>query len=113
MYSATGLRELLLACEKYSKEHAIIYNSKKSSVLICKNRATLHVPSPSFAVNDIAIGQVAKVKYLGHVITNDMTDDADMMRQRPDMPPGTDCPYAIRILAFFEMIRPYHVVIRI
>ena len=57
-------------------------NSKKSSVLICKNRATLHVPSPSFAVNDIAIGEVAKVKYLGHVITNDMTDDADMMRQR-------------------------------
>ena len=29
-----------------------------------------------------------------------------------DMPPGTDCPYPIRILAFFEMIRPYHVVIR-
>ena len=61
--SATGLRELLLACEKYSKEHAIIYNYKKSSVLICKNRATLHVPSPSFAVNGIAIGEVAKVKY--------------------------------------------------
>ena len=35
--SATGLQELLLACEKYSKEHATIYNSKKSSVLICKN----------------------------------------------------------------------------
>ena len=80
--SATGLRELLLDCEKYSKEHAIIYNSKKSSVLICKNRATLRVPSPSFAVNDITIGEVANVKYLGHVITNDMTDDADMMRQR-------------------------------
>ena len=30
-----------------------------------------------------------------------------------DMQPGTDCPYPIRILAFFEMIRPYHVVIRI
>ena len=42
----------------------------------------MHVPSPSFAVNGIAIGEVAKVKYLGHVITNDMTDDADMMRQR-------------------------------
>ena len=53
--SATGLWELLLACEKYSKEHAIIYNSKKSSVLRCKNLATLHIPSPSFAVNDIAI----------------------------------------------------------
>ena len=31
----------------------------------------------------------------------------------PDMPPDTDCPYPIRILAFFEMIRPYHIVIRI
>ena len=29
------------------------------------------------------------------------------------MPHGTDCPYPIRILAFFEMIRPYHVGIRI
>ena len=80
--SATGLRELLRTCEKYSKEHAIIYNSKKSSVLICKNRATMHIPSPSFAVNDTVIGEVAKVKYLGHVIANDMTDYADMMRQR-------------------------------
>ena len=80
--SATGLRELLRTCVKYSKEHAIIYNSKKSSVLICKNRVTMHVPSPSFAVNDTVIGEVAKVKYLGHVIANDMTDDADMMRQR-------------------------------
>ena len=79
--STTGLRELLCACEKYSKEHAIIYNSK-NSVLICKNRATMHVHSPSFAVNDTVIGEVATVKYLGHVITNHMTDDADMMRQR-------------------------------
>ena len=48
---------LIFSYLKYSKEHAIIYNSKKSSVLIYKNRATLHVPSPSFAVNDIAIGR--------------------------------------------------------
>ena len=31
----------------------------------------------------------------------------------PDMLRGTDCPYPKRILAFFEMIRPYHVGIRI
>ena len=31
----------------------------------------------------------------------------------PDMRHGTDCPYPIRIFAFFEMIRPYHVGIRI
>ena len=37
----------------------------------------------------------------------------DVYRLDPDMPPGTDCPYPIRMLPFFEMIRPYHVVIRI
>ena len=65
-----------------NRENYIGREDAMSSVLICKNRATLHVPSPSFAVNGIAIGEVAKVKYLGHVITNDMPDDADMMRQR-------------------------------
>ena len=30
-----------------------------------------------------------------------------------EMPHGTDRPYPIRMLAFFEMIRPYQVVIRI
>ena len=34
--------------------------------------------SPSFAVIG---GDVTKFKYLGHVISNDMTDDADMTRQ--------------------------------
>ena len=42
----------------------------------------MHVPSPSFTVNDTVICEIAKVKYLGHVIANDMTDDADTMRQR-------------------------------
>ena len=63
--SATGLRELLRTCE-----HAIIYNSKNSNVLlVCKNRATMQVPSPSFAVNDTAIGEVAISQvYWPHVI---------------------------------------------
>ena len=45
---------------------SIIYNSSKSSVvIICKkNRATMHVPSPSFAVNETVICEVAKVKYI-------------------------------------------------
>ena len=37
----------------------------------------------------------------------------EILDKCPDMPTGTDCPYPIRILAFFEMIRPYHVMIRI
>ena len=44
------------------------------------------------------------------VVTQNFSQD---INNNTDMPPGTDCPYPIRILAFFEMIRPYHVVIRI
>ena len=42
-------------------------------------------------------------------------DERDSVRsdQLADMPHGTDRPYPIRMLAFFEMIRPYQVVIRI
>ena len=79
-----------------NRTHHVVVNGSTSNVenvlsgvpqgtvdlLVCKNRATMHVHSPSFAVNDTVIGEVAKVKYIGHVIANDMTDDADMMRQR-------------------------------
>ena len=32
---------------------------------------------------------------------------------KADMPHDIDCPYPIRIWAFFEMIRPYQILIRI
>ena len=35
-----------------------------------------------FTVNGSIIGESDKVKYLGHIICNDMPDDDDMMRQR-------------------------------
>ena len=37
--SATGLRELLCACVEFSISHDVVYNSKKSSVLICRNNS--------------------------------------------------------------------------
>ena len=41
-----------------------------------------HASSPVFTVNGSIIGESDKVKYLGHIICNDMSDDDDMMRQR-------------------------------
>ena len=79
--SATGLRELLCACQEFSISHDVVYNSKKSSVLICRNKAMAHAVPPVFTVNGNIIGESDKVKYLGHIICNDMSDDDDMMRQ--------------------------------
>ena len=81
--SPTGLQELIHACECYSEEHDIMFNSKKSSVLICRNKTTMHaITTPSCAINGNVIEESLKVKYLGHIICNDLTDDDDMMRQR-------------------------------
>ena len=53
--SATGMKELLCACEVYSLEHAIVYNSKKSTVLVCRNKAMRHAVCPSLIVNGVVI----------------------------------------------------------
>ena len=63
-------------------EHAIIYNSKKSTVLVCRNKAMRHAVCPSFIVNCDVIPESDKVKYIGHIICSDLSDDEDMMRQR-------------------------------
>ena len=80
--SATGMKELLCGCEVYSLEHAIIYNSKKSTVVVCRNKAMVNAASPSFIANGDVIPESEKVKYLGHIICSDLSDDEDMMRQR-------------------------------
>ena len=51
----------------------------------------MHVPSPSFAVTDTVIGEVAKVKYIGHVIANDMTDDGDYDEAETSVTCTTKC----------------------
>ena len=69
------------ACEEFSILHDVVYNSKKSIVLICRNKAMAHADPPVFTVNGSIIGESDKLKYLGHIICNDMSDDDDMMRQ--------------------------------
>ena len=66
----------------FSISHDVVYNCKKNSVLICRNKAMAHAAPPVFTVNGSIICESDKVKYLGHIICNDMSDDDDMMRQR-------------------------------
>ena len=79
--SATGLSLLLHVCGKYGLEHDIRFNSKKSAVLIFRNSFVKDFSYPSFVMNGESIKEVPFVKYLGHVISADMKDDLDIMRQ--------------------------------
>ena len=62
-------------------EHDIRFNSKKSAVIIFRNSFVKDFSYPSFVMNDESIKEVPFVKYLGHVISADMKDDLDIMRQ--------------------------------
>ena len=49
---------------------------------MCRNKAMLDDVRPSFIVNGDVIPESEKVKYLGHIICSDLSDDEDMMRLR-------------------------------
>ena len=63
-------------------EHAIVYNSNKNTVLVCRNKAMMHAVRASFTVNGDVIPESDNVKYLGQYICSDLSDDEDMMRQK-------------------------------
>ena len=68
-------------CVKYGLEHDIRFNSKKSAVIIFRNSFVKDFSFPSFEMNGGCIKEVPFVKYVGHVISADMKDDLDIMRQ--------------------------------
>ena len=78
--SANGLRSLINICEEYATAHDFVYNSKKSKILISRNGNCKRL-SYSFEVNSTAIKEYHKVTYLRHILTSDMKDDEDIMRQ--------------------------------
>ena len=73
--SAIGLSKLLEICEEYGDKHDIKYNSKKSSVIICRNKYNKHVEFSPYTVKGENIGQVSSSKYLGHIICDNLKDD--------------------------------------
>ena len=62
-------------------EHDIRFNYKKSAVIIFRNYFVKDFNYPSFVMNGESIKEVPFVKYLGNVISADMKDDLDIMRQ--------------------------------
>ena len=75
-----GLSRLLRCCDDYAVSHDIVYNGSKSCVLICSPNKTVST-DPVFRIQNNLIVRKPKAKYLGHIISEDMSDDADVFRQ--------------------------------
>ena len=80
--SIRGLNKLIKICEDYGKANDIIYNSKKSVTMTIRCKMCKELKFPLFTLNGIEMKEVTEFKYLGHILTNDLSDDKDIMRQR-------------------------------
>ncbi len=78
--SSAGL-QLLNVCSVYYVNHDIKYNAIRTVVLICRTKEDKCLKFPDFKLSDNNLEVRKKVKYLGHFITEQMTDDDDIYRQ--------------------------------
>ena len=74
--SAKGLQKLLDICFNYGCEYDILYNAAKSKVMYFESRKADNARIMTLGGNVLTF--VDTYKYLGHVIRNDLDDDADM-----------------------------------
>lgn len=79
-YSA-GLQQLLNVCSSYGLLFDIKFNHKKSVILIVRTKEDQKQNFPSFFLSNSSLDVVCKVRYLGHIITDDLCDDDDIQRQ--------------------------------
>ena len=79
--SAHGLNELLEVCDAYAKEHLVTYNTKKTKAMYIKAKGCHIYRLPNIFLSGKTIEYVNEFTYLGHVICNDLSDDADIVNQ--------------------------------
>ena len=66
--AASNMVKVSHALNHLATEAVIIYYSKKSTVVVCRNKAMMNAVRPSFIANGDVIPESEKVKYLGHNI---------------------------------------------
>lgn len=80
--SSRGLQKLLCVCHEYGVSHDIKFNPSKSMVMIFRPKSQNGAAFPMFTLNQSAIQVVERIKYLGHILNNQLTDDDDILHQR-------------------------------
>lgn len=103
--SASALRKMLVICDQYANEYSISFNASKSKclVLLPGNRRFLrdYLTNYTFYIGNNPIEYVDSFEHLGHVITNQLTDNADILKRRYDFIGKVN-----NVLCFFSKLKP-------
>ena len=80
--STAGLCQLLHKCEEFGISHDVKYNATKSAVMIFRSVTLKGCSFPGFKLNGTNLPVIKTYKYLGNYISDDLSDDDDINRQR-------------------------------
>ena len=79
--SASGLNDLLRLCEEFARRHYIQFSTSKSVCMnVCPNSCRLGTQPDVYLCGSV-LEYVQKFTYLGHVITDDFSDDDDIKKE--------------------------------
>ena len=79
--SASALNELLKLCEGFADDHHVIFNTVKSVCMCIMPNCHTFNTCPSIYLSGEKLIHVESFTYLGHVISIDFKDDADIRRE--------------------------------
>ena len=80
--SVAGLYKLIHICESFGLSHYVLFNNKKSTIMSFRAGNLKDAQLPLYTLNGDVLCDSACVKYLGHFICSDLSDDTDILRQR-------------------------------
>ncbi|XP_061724850.1 uncharacterized protein LOC133530801 [Cydia pomonella] len=80
--SVNALNKMLSICEQYAKAHGLKYNTSKSVMLVFKAGTKRYPRVPPAKLDNTPLSIVKEFKYLGHWVTESLSDDKDVERER-------------------------------
>jgi hypothetical protein len=82
--SASAMRKLLETCEKFAQRFSLSFNATKSKCMCFAPRDTFNRDRtlPKFVIHGGVIEFVDEWLHLGHIVTTDLSTDADITRGR-------------------------------
>ena len=79
--SAVALSEMLQLCDKFAEDHLMTFNTKKTKCMLFNCSKSPVSTFPIIKLSGKELDFVHDFKYLGHIISSDMSDNKDIMAQ--------------------------------
>ena len=80
--SVAALYKLIHICESFGLSHDVLFNNKKSTIMSFRADNLKDAQLPLYTLNGEVLCDSAWVKYLGHFMCSDLSDDTDILRER-------------------------------